>query len=240
MDNDYLVWKPKNFDHDNPGFNTWYYRAPKESIFIIDCDHVSSDYLQSWLSSELRLNLQSDYSIDVSSQITLTQQFINPEHGYFYYTHGITNHQGHCHRLWHGHHSKLQVYVDHILCKDLQKLLIDKYMGGGNFHLACESQLKASSKWKIGEFGEYGKSCEIFYTNYKRQTYNSILPANNVLLVKHSTSIETLAKAMFNVLLKECDCKIHHKLKLEIYEGINKGASCEIDYNRTNLDPQKV
>ena len=213
------------FKNQNTPQENWQYQAPIDSILSINSQTLSIKIIENYIKDQLTKTIKDQYAIDFDElNIFLTaKQYKNSAS--FYYTHGITHHTGHCQRLWHGHHSKLEVFLKDKQSPELQDYLLNFFGKNHYFHLANKAQLlEDSSDWPANTFGKANTYCRLKYLSYNQQNYYCKIPANYVLMMEDSTSIETLSNALFKILLKKTHKSLHKDLKLKVSEGINKGA----------------
>ncbi|MCY4443841.1 MAG: 6-carboxytetrahydropterin synthase [Proteobacteria bacterium] len=227
-----IVWKATKYsDNDSAvhGLQThlhtnneeaFYYRGPAESVIACECMEVDAVFFSDWLQKFLQRKLSEDELFSRISDVRLRLRKEVTSEYTFHYTHGLPQHKGLCHRLFHGHRSKLRVYVDGKVRIDMAKYLVKDYLKGEPFHLAEPSQIVSSRFMEVGSFGCKGEVYTLSYSSMYGRFYATI-PANHVLVIARATSIESLAFSLCQH-LRQVDPR--HSYRVEVYEGVNKGA----------------
>ena len=151
--------------------------------------------------------------------VKLREENISPTEASFRYTHGIQGHNGLCQRLFHGHRSRIEIFVGDERRPDLEHY-IAREVFGSSIHIASLNQIKAGQ----GEVGRRGSTNEPITLHYAGTLglYEATLPANRVFFVESETSVESIAREIARVIKREENCTA--PIKVISYEGIDKGA----------------
>ncbi len=194
----------------------WNYTCPKGSVYPINSEHLNTDIICSEINRTLSQRLPKTIT---EIKICLREEALAANDAVFRYTHGITSHAGLCQRLFHGHRSLLEVFVDNKKSPELENYVVTELFGK-NVHIVSLEQLKAGSIRSVNN--------ELVEVSYKAKTksYAGKIPANKLYVVEGETSIENLANTLAKVLRN----KLGHtagKIKVMAYEGIGKGAVAE-------------
>ena len=198
----------------------WEYTCPTGAVYPLRCIALNRHVIEQELSRALRHRVSSNvHQISVS----LREEDVEPTEAVFRYTHGITNHNGLCQRLFHGHRSRIQVYVGDERRPDLEHYIV-RDIFNTSIHIACPSQFKSG----MIEPGSRGKGKENVVLSYQSNLghFEASIPAERIFCVEGETSIEALSYAIAQFLSKE-EAK-GERVRVVCYEGIDKGAIAEI------------
>lgn len=203
-----------------PVESEWQYRGPAGSVFSSRCVALNRQTLEQEFARSLRHRLpQSITSVGVS----LREAEFDPTEAAFRYTHGIAGHEGMCQRLFHGHRSRLQIFVGEERRVDLEHYIVRDVLGT-NVHIATPSQFKDG----MVEPGTRGKTHAPVTLAYEgsRGYFEAILPADRVFCVAQETSIECITQELARLVKREENTV--ERVKVICYEGIDKGAFAEL------------
>lgn len=203
----------------------WGYHCPTDSLFFID----SANFSLSSLKEKLEAHLNQVFS-ELDIVISLTEKEPKSELSTFYYTHGISGHNGLCQRLFHGHTGEIDLQISGASSDEnnaILRLLRSEYLKN-NIHIASKEQIVknfATQKIKIAKGISLDKNdyLHLSYTGSKGY-FEAILPKSNVLVLEKTTSIEHLTMGVYEYLEKNHLTQINKGLKLSLQEGIKKGA----------------
>ena len=185
----------------------WTYKCPKGAVFPIMTHRITPESVAFEVKRLVRHRLPELVS---NVEVSLRKEKGDCSDTFFKYTHGISGHQGLCQRLFHGHRSKIEIFV-----ADEKRIDLEQYVAhdlfGSNVHIACEDQVIDDSNKDYVVLGFTGT------LGY----YEGNIPRKQLFMVKKQTSIETITKALCEI--------IHEKtglsgIKVLCYEGIDKGA----------------
>jgi len=142
---------------------------------------------------------------------------------FFRYTHGLTHHEGMCQRLFHGHRSRVEVYLGEERRADLEHF-VARELFDSNVHITTPAQVIEGS-FEIGKRGK-DSSPIVLAINGSQGVFKAVLPANKVFVVDDETSIERIALEVARSIHNRIDSR--DQLRVVCYEGINKGAAAEL------------
>jgi len=149
----------------------------------------------------------------------LREEVADPTEAFFRYTHGIQCHDGLCQRLFHGHKSRIEIYVGDERRPDLEHFIC-RELFGTEIHIASPAQIKSGSI-EPGTRGTEKQEVRLEYTASQGR-FEAILPADRVFVVQDETSIECIAKELAGVVRERIGGM--ERIQVRCYEGINKGA----------------
>lgn len=227
LQDNYWIWRARN--HKEQHLYPWTYQCPYEAALPCKLNHTDipevTPYLEDFIVQIWRKS--NPYMQDIDIRIRLhqeNQQTQNSEVSFFSYTHGIPNHDGLCHRLWHGHLSQIQVYENHKRNRHIERRLLSHFFSEHGFHIAHPTQLRTLSPWNVAEFGPKNTMTEIAYDSISGH-FAATMPADRILLLDHSTSIESMCYTITSMLKRQNPSKIY---QTKIYEGPHKGGICTL------------
>lgn len=193
-------------------YDSWLYRGPKSGVLVLDCQAITTEILADKLA-ELAKPLVPPSITDIA--FNLRDEVSSDSESFFCYTHGISGHQGNCQRLFHGHRSKIEIFLDGKRNSQVEASFLDEIMGR-QFHIIGRDQIT----------DQRGGSVEVSYTGSHGQ-FSGKIPANKSHILPGATSIEMITDYFFAKL------KVHlqqvaypySQVELRCYEGIDKGSS---------------
>ncbi|MCX6123977.1 MAG: 6-carboxytetrahydropterin synthase [Proteobacteria bacterium] len=194
----------------------WEYLCPKGSVFPVHSVSLKTGVIEAEFARILRHRLPQTV---LGLAVKLREEPISTTEASYRYTHGIQGHNGLCQRLFHGHRSRIEVYVAEERRPDLEHF-IAREIFSSNIHIATINQIKSG----VGEIGRRGSNDAPVVLNYAGTLgiYEAILPSNRLFFVEFDTSIEAIAKELAKVIKREE--KTNEVVKVIAYEGIDKGA----------------
>jgi 6-pyruvoyl-tetrahydropterin synthase len=205
---------------ENDDSTNWSYNCPKGATFPIKSKTLSTEIICAELNRKLADLLPETIS---SLSINLREEVLNPAQAVFRYTHGISSHSGYCQRLFHGHRSCLEVYINDVRQPDLEHYAVSEILGK-NVHIASLEQIK-STGLEAGTRADSPELIEIKYTSSDGE-FSGNIPANRLFIVEGETSIENLSQMLAKVIRRKIGYS-SDKIKVIAYEGIGKGAVSE-------------
>lgn len=192
----------------------WTYQCPKGAVYPIRAVKISKEIIEQECARLIRHRLgESIGKVSVKFRAELGAG----ADSFFRYTHGITDHQGLCQRLFHGHRSKIEVYVSGDRRRDLEQYLAHDLFGS-SIHIASRSQVVKNDNDKDDVI------CLVYQGTLGH--YKAKLPSNRVFFVNEQTSIERISQQLVKLLGEKIGQS--KGVKVVCYEGIDKGASAEL------------
>ena len=198
----------------------WDYISPKGSVFPVHAVALKITSIEQEFARILRHRLPPSVHQLV---VKLREEQIAPTEASYRYTHGITGHNGLCQRLFHGHRSRMEIYIGDERRPDLEHFVVREVFGN-NVHIATLNQIKSGD----GQIGYRSKSEDPITLSYPGTlgTFEATLPANRVFFVEGETSVESLAREVARLIKREE--RPSEKIRAVCYEGIDKGAEAII------------
>lgn len=194
----------------------WEYLCPKGSVFPVHAVALKTSVIEAEFARIVRHRLPSTV---VALAVKLREENIAATEASYRYTHGIQGHNGLCQRLFHGHRSRIEVYIGDERRPDLEHY-IAREIFSSNIHVASLTQIK-SGRGEVGRRSTSDEPITLSYAGTLGQ-YEATLPASRVFFVESETSVESIARELARVIKQEE--KTNEVVKVVSYEGIDKGA----------------
>lgn len=198
----------------------WSYQGPAAGIYSIACAVINKENILKELKNLIMTQLSSYPHIELDLFLH-EEKPSSPEQRFFSYTHGLPGHQGLCQRVFHGHRSSLEVYLDNKRCPRSENYLIDEVFAG-SIHIASPQQCLAKDL-PLGRRLTLCAQVELRYKGSYGEYYANV-PGESLLLVQDETSIECISKFLWQVIAEKNPGKT---VKVVAFEGINKGSEFE-------------
>jgi len=197
----------------------WTYLCPKGAVFPIRCVALKTGIIEQEFSRLMRHRLPASVQ---SLSIRLREESIAPTEAAYRYTHGIKGHAGLCQRLFHGHRSRIEIFIGEERRPDLEHFIAREVLGT-NIHIASPDQIKDADM----EIGKRGTSDELVTLSFTGSlgNYEGKLPANRIFVVEQETSVECIARELARIIKREE--KPSDRVRVVCYEGIDKGSVAE-------------
>ncbi|WP_106477015.1 6-carboxytetrahydropterin synthase [Phytohalomonas tamaricis] len=179
-------------------------RAPRQAFTLLPWQSITLERLGNWLSEQL----MKRPPIRVSNiRLRLADESI--EGASYTYTHGLKRHVGNCQRIAHGHRSRLYVWrngqLDEAIAQQWAGRLADIYL--------------ADKADQIGADDDYQR----FAYESAQGRFRIKLPSERVAILPYATTVEHIA----DWLAKEIALAHGGRIRVQAFEGINKGAIAE-------------
>jgi len=199
----------------------WEYDCPKGAVYPIRCTTITTKAISQEINRLMRHRLPDTVS---KVEVQLREEDSEPTEAFFRYTHGISGHEGLCQRLFHGHRSRIEVFVDEERRADLEHYVARDLFGNG-IHVVTPSQVLNQGSLEIGSRGTTNDPIDLSYTS-TLGTYSAKIPANQIFVVENETSIECISRQLALTIKKKEGG--NSRIKVQVYEGIRKGAITEL------------
>jgi 6-pyruvoyl-tetrahydropterin synthase len=210
------TWDLQNSSRGGDAIARWKYTCPAGAVFPIRAVHVKTSTVEQEFNKLLRHRLPASV---LGVKTKLREEASEPTAAFFRYTHGIAGHDGLCQRLFHGHRSRVEVFVGDERRPDLEHFIC-RELFNSEIHIACPNQI-VSGNFQVGERGKNGEElCLEFSGSLGR--YQATLPADRVLVVEGETSIECITRQL--AILVQNRLGNMERVQVRCFEGINKGA----------------
>jgi 6-pyruvoyl-tetrahydropterin synthase len=213
-------WTLKSKARGDQFESRWDYISAKGSVFPIHTIALKTANIEQEFARIIRHRLPPSVHQLV---VKLREEAIAPTEASYRYTHGITGHNGLCQRLFHGHRSRIEIFVGEERRPDLEHYVVREIFAT-NIHIATLNQIKSGH----GEIGARGKTSEPITLAYTGSlgAFEATLPSNRVFFVEGETSVEALAREIARLIKREEQTT--EKIRVVCYEGIDKGAESTI------------
>jgi 6-pyruvoyl-tetrahydropterin synthase len=198
----------------------WDYISPKGSVFPVHTVALKTTNIEQEFTRILKHRLPPTVH---HLAVKLREEAISPTEASYRYTHGITGHNGLCQRLFHGHRSRIEIFIGDERRPDLEHFVVREIFGT-NVHIATLNQIK-SGNGEIGCRGKTDSPVTLAYTG-TLGSFEATMPASRIFFVEDETSVESLAREVARLIKREE--KPSDKIRAVCYEGIDKGAECVI------------
>lgn len=182
------------------------FEGPKQSVYKLNYSKILTKHIEHELN-----RVFFDQMPDRVTKVETRLRQETPTNGeFFHYTHGITGHQGHCQRLFHGHRSLIEIRLNEQRRPDIEKVFAESFLKRST-HIVEETQILRTEN-------------DIVYMQYKgtEGVFKGSIPQSQTITVKNGTSIEILVEFFASKLEKYASKG--DLLEVAGYEGIGKGA----------------
>lgn len=197
----------------------WTYQCPKGAVYPVRTIKITQEILEQECSKLIRHRLGNTiHRVDIK----LRSEAANNGDSFFRYTHGITHHEGLCQRLFHGHRSRIEVYIADERRRDLEQYIAHDVFGS-IIHVASINQIK-DAKFDPRSRPTGQEPITLAYES-SLGYYEAKIPANRIFFVEKETSVEWLAKEIATLLAEQTQ---EPAIKVRCFEGIGKGAVAEV------------
>lgn len=208
--------------------DTWAYSCPADAITEVPEPEITTAAVERLLARRMLEVFPKNIT---GVTITLRDEALAEGDLTYCYTHGLPQHAGLCQRLFHGHRSRLEVWVGAKRQKDLEAVLHRDFFLGGSLHIASRSQLTdAARRESIPLANEPGRAAAagpagltLSYAG-SRGNYHGQVPRSRLKILDHETSIECIAQSAYEFLLNGFPALSRQDLRVAVFEGIDKGA----------------
>lgn len=182
-------------------------RSPLQAVALTDTPLITPEHLAHWCKQQLL----HDFGSGVS-QLRLTFTAEATTGPYYHYSHGLKKHLGNCQRIAHGHRSHIQVWRNQQLCLPSMQRIAHQWQ---DIYLGTAADLTPSPDQNHYAF------------SYRAQQgdYQLSLPAACCYLMDCDTTVENISAHLAQKLHVETPLDA---IQVKAFEGINKGAICEI------------
>lgn len=195
------------------------YHAPRVAVCLLDVVEITPLSLQALLTHHLQQHpkLTSILAPLKCELMLYADPSTQGEHNepYFHYSHGLKQHQGPCQRIVHGHRSQLKIFLDQRRSPALEQLWVQRWQ---DIYLGYEQDLQRTYTDKGVGYSEFAyHSAEGFYQIQ--------LPDDKVYCLTQSSTIECIAAYLAGKIQADYP---HQQLRVQVYEGVQKGAIHEL------------
>lgn len=180
-------------------------RSPKSAIALIDADQITPASVARWCEQELRHAFG-----DGVAKLTMAFEEEAIDGAFYHYSHGLKKHDGNCQRIAHGHRSRIHIWRNGVKDSGLEQNWADRWR---DIYIGTRADI-------------IGQPDPLIDFRYQAQQGDFFLsmPARQCYLVDSDTTVECLAEHIATALAEE---NPGDNIRVQAYEGINKGAISE-------------
>ena len=199
----------------------WSYRCPSGAVFPCRAKALTGSDIEGEILKSLRHRLPGGIS-DV--KVLLREESVDTTVAMFRYTHGIVGHDGLCQRIFHGHRSRIEVYIAEERRPDFEHYIV-RDVWNRYIHIATPEQFKDACPFQPGQMGRGVDSHTLRYEG-SLGYYEAEIPGERLFIVEQETSIECITRQL--ALLIKQEEKTKEAVRVVCYEGIDKGGMAVI------------
>lgn len=215
------TWRLLSQESRNSQPLVWQYTCPKGGVFPIRALYLDKESITHEITKSLRHRLPSHIR---EMRVTLREEDLDPTEAYFRYTHGIPSHEGQCQQLFHGHKSRIEIYLNDKRRPDLEHFVASDILGH-SVHITNSQQI-VSDPIEAGVRPEPGESPVNIKYKSSCGTFSAQIPRHKVFAVEGETSIESITRQIAIVLRTKLEPQSN--LRVRCFEGIDKGAEYQV------------
>lgn len=183
-----------------------HHKSPQQAVCQVDAEFINKSSIKELLRIKLKPLLPdnvTELNIRLYGEPHLRE--------YYQYSHGLSQHQGNCQRIAHGHRSGLNIFIDGEESEQWRDYWIDRWT---DIYLGCANHL-------VNLDSDY---CEFNYQAPQGDFYLK-LPKTMCYLIDSASTVENIAEHLAEEIAKKEKGK--HVL-VRAFEGIGKGAIAEV------------
>mgnify|MGYP001354234870 CR=1 FL=1 len=178
--------------------------SPCASVCLIDVPTITPDSVAKWCETKLA-------HIFPGSEINLSFSCEEITSPYYHYSHGLKKHGGDCQRIAHGHRSKILIWRNGVLCKELMEESARKW---ADIYIATKEDC-------VAEAGD----TLIFRYQSSQGHFSLSIPRTNCYIIDTDSTIEYIAQHLAHRISADYPGE---KITVKAFEGIGKGAIAEV------------
>jgi 6-pyruvoyl-tetrahydropterin synthase len=194
----------------------WVYACPKGAVYPIRSVKVTESLIEAECTRLIRHRLNSGIQ---KVAVKFRPEIGEATDSFFRYTHGISGHQGLCQRLFHGHRSRVEVFVGGERRRDIEQYIAHDLFNS-IVHIASKTQLVDAPKHYVLS-GPEDETINLAFEG-TLGSYEASIPKNRIYWVEDHTSIECISQALAAHIAE----RLNHSCEVKVFcfEGIDKGA----------------
>ena len=180
--------------------------APVCAINPLETKEITIDSVKPMIEAYAKKNLPeniSNISLDIYTELIPTS--------FFHYSHGLKKHLGDCQRIAHGHRSRIEIYLNEIRYYNLEQEWAKIWS-----HIYFVTSEDIVDEYTVNSINYL----KIKYTA-QQGIFELSIQKNNCYIINTDTTIEYLCAHLARKIKDEYNKK---KVKVMLYEGVNKGA----------------
>lgn len=178
--------------------------SPKVAICVIETAEITPQAAAQWCEKQLKC-MFPNAQLAVSFK---AEEITSP---YYHYSHGLKKHEGDCQRIAHGHRSKLMIWLNGVLAKELISEWANKW---SDIYIATREDC-VNEKDGVMTFS---------YTA-KQGHFHLSIPSSRCYVIETDTTVEYIAQHLANEI--SAAYPTDHLL-VKAFEGVGKGAIVEV------------
>jgi len=183
-------------------------RCPRQAVALVDAEELTRETVADWC----RQRLIEEQLFPGTEDLSLSFGAETIEGAFYHYSHGLKKHQGNCQRIAHGHRSKIAIWADDIPSQALENDWANRWR---DIYLGSHEDL-------VGE-PENGDYCTFAY-NAPQGDFQLTLPRRCCYLMDTDSTVELIAEHIARETQSEYP---NNRIRVQAYEGMNKGALAE-------------
>ncbi|WP_028116257.1 6-carboxytetrahydropterin synthase [Ferrimonas senticii] len=195
--------------------------GPKEAFCFIACEEVTPQSVANYLEQKILPELPNNI---VGLNLALRSEAIDEP--FYQYSHGLKKHDGNCQRIAHGHRSRIRIFKDGKLDRDLQTTWASRW---NDIYLITEEDVV--NKESLSVAAQEVCNAATICTSYTspQGLFELVLPRKRAEIMPTDTTVECIAEYVANLLA--IDNPSSH-IEVHAFEGVGKGAMASVSPNR--------
>ncbi len=186
-----------------------HHRSPAQAVCLVNTKAINKTSIREYLLVELQKRLPANVT-------GLKVRLYGEPHlrEYYQYSHGLSQHQGNCQRIAHGHRSGLNIKIEGEPNEQWRDHWIDRWQ---DIYIGCPSHLIDS------EFMDDGDALNYHHFRYQapQGEFYLRLPKEMCYLIDSASTVENIAQHLLDEMIIELP---NQKIEIQAFEGIGKGA----------------
>lgn len=180
--------------------------APIQAVALVEAAEINDKTVALWSKEQLR----EHFPVNVE-QLHLSFEPEAIAGAAYHYSHGLKKHNGNCQRIAHGHRSRIHIWLNDQPAPELEQAWADKWQ---DIYLGLKEDIVQQIQHQDGDFIE-------FAYHASQGEFRLTLPSSQCYLMEQDTTVENLS-AYLAQQVKATNPQA--KVKVQAFEGINKGA----------------
>ena len=176
--------------------------APLQAVALVEAECITSLSTAEWCKQQLSPIFPTNVD-----HLHLTFSAESIDGAFYHYSHGLKKHAGNCQRIAHGHRSRIHIWLDDEPAPSLEQEWATRWQ---DIYLGLEEDITQRTETTIA-----------FVYQANQGLFQLSLPTRCCYLLPMDTTVENLAVYLAQT-IKESHSQ--HRVKVQAFEGINKGA----------------
>ncbi|TVL50787.1 hypothetical protein AYI98_07605 [Shewanella algae] len=195
---------------------TFFVKGPAQAFCFIDSDFIDeatlSTYLEGAILSQLPENVKN-------ISLTLRREWIDEP--YYHYSHGLKKHSGNCQRIAHGHRSRIKVFKNGKIDRELQEYWAKRWE---DIYLVTEEDIVDAATLSVPALELQGERFIASSYESGQGMFEILLPLERVEVVNIDSTVEEIASYIARELAEQNQGQM---IEVHAFEGVGKGAIAE-------------